>query len=88
MRYGVIAIAQNEIENFCEDLFKRLNADFEEKLTVINLMQGSFYRQLVTKQAYERMKAAGEREKKTVSPDAKEESVAEKDLCEERTVVA
>lgn len=79
MRYGVIAIAQNEIENFCEDLFKKLNMDFEEKSTVINLMQGSFYRQLVTKQAYESMKAANNDGKKKVSS----EEVAEQDSCKD-----
>lgn len=86
MRYGVIAIAQNEIENFCEDLFKKLNADFEEKLTVINLMQGSFYRQLVTKQAYENMRAARNADEKNKQPEAAEEPAVEYSSCEGQQV--
>ena len=53
MRHGVILIAQNEIENFCEDLFRKMNMDFEERATAINMVQCSMYRQLVTKYSYD-----------------------------------
>ena len=79
MRHGVILIAQNEIENFCEDLFRKMNMDFEERATAINMVQCSMYRQLVTKYSYDNTIIRGEQKKETVSF----EGVKEKDVCEE-----
>ena len=69
MRHGVILCAQNEIENFCENLFRKMNMDFEERSTTINLVQGSMYRQLAIKKAYDGINASGNSGKNDVSSD-------------------
>ena len=69
MRHGVILCAQNEIENFCENLFRKMNMDFEERSTTINLVQGSMYRQLAIKKAYDGINASGNSMKNDVSSD-------------------
>ena len=73
MRHGVILCAQNEIENFCENLFRKMNMDFEERATTINLVQGSMYRRLAIDKAYDGIDACVESGKNDVlSDDAKE----------------
>lgn len=69
MRHGVILCAQNEIENFCENLFRKMNMDFEERATTINLVQGSMYRQLAIKKAYDGINAYENSVKNDVSSD-------------------
>ena len=79
MRHGVILVAQNEIENFCENLFRKMNMTFEERATAINMVQSSTYRQLITKYSYDNTVIRGEQKKEIVSFD----EVKEKDVCEE-----